>query len=96
MVTTPSENGTNALFAAQREWPLECLGCRKARLRRGKRTLKAAAMPENSSPTPETPLKPTPSSMSWAAMLGLVLLAILVAAGCAYLLVSPFFHQHPR
>jgi hypothetical protein len=53
-------------------------------------------MPENSSPTPETPLKPTPSSMSWAAMLGLVLLAILVAAGCAYLLVSPFFHQHPR
>jgi hypothetical protein len=28
------------------------------------------------------------------AMLGLVLLAILVAAGFAYLLVNPFFHQH--
>jgi len=34
-------------------------------------------------------------SLSWTAMLCIVLLAILAAAGCAYLLVNPFFHQHP-
>jgi hypothetical protein len=33
-------------------------------------------------------------SLSWTAMLWIVLFAILVAAGCAYLVVSPFFHQH--
>jgi len=53
-------------------------------------------MPENHSPTPEDTPSHKPSSMSWAAMLALVLLAILVATGCAYLLVNPFFHQHPR
>jgi hypothetical protein len=34
--------------------------------------------------------------LSWAGMLALVLLAILVATGFAYLLVYPFFHQQPR
>jgi len=33
--------------------------------------------------------------LSWSAMLWIVLLAILAAAVCAYLLVSPFFHQRP-
>jgi hypothetical protein len=28
-------------------------------------------------------------------MLCIVLVAILAAAGCAYLLVNPFFHRHP-
>jgi hypothetical protein len=65
-------------------------------LRLKNRTLKVTAMPENHSPTPEDTPSHKPSSMSWAAMLALVLLAILVATGCAYLLVNPFFHQHPR
>jgi len=34
-------------------------------------------------------------SLSWTAMLCIVLVAILAAAGCAYLLVNPFFHRHP-
>jgi hypothetical protein len=29
-------------------------------------------------------------------MLALVALAMLIAAGAAYLLVDPFFHQHAR
>ncbi len=39
--------------------------------------------------------EPKRPSLSWAAMLWIVLLAILAAAGCAYLLVNPFFHQRP-
>jgi len=35
------------------------------------------------------------ASLSWTAMLWIVLLGILAAAGFAYLLVNPFFHQHP-
>jgi hypothetical protein len=35
-------------------------------------------------------------ALSWRAMLVLIMLAILLAAACAYLLVNPFFHQHPR
>jgi hypothetical protein len=35
-----------------------------------------------------------PGGLSWAAMLAIVALAILVAVGIAYLLVNPFFHQH--
>jgi hypothetical protein len=33
------------------------------------------------------------ASLSWTAMLMIVLLAILAAAGCAYLVVYPFFHR---
>jgi len=33
-------------------------------------------------------------SSSWGAMLALVLLAMLIAVGAAYLLVKPYFHQH--
>ncbi len=34
--------------------------------------------------------------LSWAGMLALVLLAIAVATGFAYLLVYPYFQEHPR
>jgi hypothetical protein len=36
------------------------------------------------------------SGLSWTAMLGIMALAILVAAAIAYLLVDPFFHHQPR
>ncbi len=42
----------------------------------------------------EAPPEPPRASLSWIAMLGVVFLTILIAAGCAYLLVNPFFHQH--
>jgi uncharacterized integral membrane protein len=50
---------------------------------------------EQEEPLQEEPVEGQRRSLSWAAMLMLVLLAILLAAGCAYLLVNPFFHQHP-
>jgi hypothetical protein len=33
------------------------------------------------------------ASLSWSAMLWVVLLAILAASGVAYLVVYPFFHR---
>jgi hypothetical protein len=47
--------------------------------------------PEENDPRPQ-PDNPR-RGLSWRAMLGIVALAILVAAALAYLLVNPFFHQ---
>ena len=33
------------------------------------------------------------TSLSWPAMLWLVLLAIAIASGVAYLMISPYFHR---
>jgi len=34
--------------------------------------------------------------LSFGLMLAFLFVAIAVAAGLAYLIVNPFFHQHPR
>ncbi len=36
------------------------------------------------------------SGPSWRAMLWILAVAILAAVAVAYLLIAPFFHQHPR